>query len=280
MQQPNLPQLQAQLRLLLQARAQMQTSPMLARQGQPMQAFQPQAQQAVPTQLQPAQLFPMLQAPQNRTQASPTLALQGQPGTLALQALQPQAQQAVLHLFQAPQNQTQRPQTPSGTQLIQPQPLPSPRQSSTTSQSQSGKENKSTGGKIPERECQALTSTELSSPDVGFELRLEPVECASPHPEQPDILIVIDETLAVDVICHEHCAVEWQGPGPDSPTPSALGDEAETTCRTCGCSILPHWWAPLHKHSHDHEVFVFATSSVIISNFIFAQTLPILILIL
>ncbi|KAJ9519299.1 hypothetical protein QJQ45_023098, partial [Haematococcus lacustris] len=81
-------------RLLLQARAQMQTSPMLARQGQPMQAFQPQAQQAVPTQLQPAQLFPMLQAPQNRTQASPTLALQGQPGTLALQALQPQAQQA------------------------------------------------------------------------------------------------------------------------------------------------------------------------------------------
>ncbi|KAJ9511495.1 hypothetical protein QJQ45_029849, partial [Haematococcus lacustris] len=142
MQQPNLPQLQAQLRLLLQARAQMQTSPMLARQGQPMQAFQPQAQQAVPTQLQPAQLFPMLQAPQNRTQASPTLALQGQPGTLALQALQPQAQQAVLHLFQAPQNQTQRPQTPSGTQLIQPQPLPSPRQSSTTSQSQSGKENK------------------------------------------------------------------------------------------------------------------------------------------
>ncbi|KAJ9511760.1 hypothetical protein QJQ45_022636, partial [Haematococcus lacustris] len=39
MQQPNLPQL---LRLLLQARAQTQTSPMLARQGQPMQAFQPQ----------------------------------------------------------------------------------------------------------------------------------------------------------------------------------------------------------------------------------------------
>ncbi|KAJ9533606.1 hypothetical protein QJQ45_026669, partial [Haematococcus lacustris] len=300
MQQPNLPQLQAQLHLLLQARAQTQTSPMLARQGQPMQAFQPQAQQAVPTQLQPAQLFPMLQAPLMMTQASPTLALQGQPGRL-------------LHLFQAPQNQTQRPQTPSGTQLIQPQPLPSPRQSSTTSQSQSGKENKrpadedddadedpkhnlvycgvapahvggynphcSTGGKIPERECQALTSTELSSPDVGFELRLEPVECASPHPEQPDILIVIDETLAVDVICHEHCAVEWQGPGPDSPTPSALGDEVET-CLTCGCSILPHWWTPLHKHSHDHEVFVFATSSVIISNFIFAQTLPILIIIL
>ncbi|KAJ9514199.1 hypothetical protein QJQ45_002295 [Haematococcus lacustris] len=102
---------------------------MLARQGQPMQAFQPQAQQAVPTKLQPAQLFPMLQAPQMMTQASPTLALQGQPGRL-------------LHLFQAPQNQTQRPQTPSGTQLIQPQPLPSPRQSSTTSQSQSGKENK------------------------------------------------------------------------------------------------------------------------------------------
>ncbi|KAJ9530076.1 hypothetical protein QJQ45_023355 [Haematococcus lacustris] len=374
---------------------------MLARQGQPMQAFQPQAQQAVPTQLQPAQLFPMLQAPQNRTQASPTLALQGQPGTLAPTQQQPAR---LLHLFQAPQNQTQRPQTPSGTQLIQPQPLPSPRQPSTTSQSQSGKENKSTGGKIPERECQALTSTELSSPDVGFELRLEPVECASPHPEQPDILIVIDETLAVDVICHEHCAVEWQGPGPDSPTPSALGDEVmrrisdanvadagtagpayaslsapgtasranaaaarsavsdvagpaesdagvanvgtarpawdfgtdaaaacavatfvprpaesdaaatdtqrhpanstaassiptptihhlsvpiwqgeqevETTCLTCGCSILPHWWAPLHKHSHDHEVFVFATSSVIISNFIFAQTLPILILIL
>ncbi|KAJ9510839.1 hypothetical protein QJQ45_027748, partial [Haematococcus lacustris] len=75
MQQPNLPQLQAQLHLLLQARAQTQTSPMLARQGQPMQAFQPQAQQAVPTQLQPAQLFPMLQAPQMMTQASPTLAL-------------------------------------------------------------------------------------------------------------------------------------------------------------------------------------------------------------
>ncbi|KAJ9534302.1 hypothetical protein QJQ45_007031 [Haematococcus lacustris] len=132
----------------------------------------------------------------------------------------------------------------------------------------------STGGKIPERECQALTSTELSSPDAGFELRLEPVECASPHPEQPDILIVIDETLAVDVICHEHCAVGWQGPGPDSPTPSALGDELMRRI------ILPHWWAPLHKYSHDHEVFVFATSSVIISNFIFAQTLPILILIL
>ncbi|KAJ9527382.1 hypothetical protein QJQ45_025657, partial [Haematococcus lacustris] len=82
-------------------------------------------------------------APQNRTQASPTLALQGQPGTLALQAVPTKQQPArLLHLFQAPQNQTQRPQTPSGTQLIQPQPLPSPRQSSTTSQSQSGKESK------------------------------------------------------------------------------------------------------------------------------------------
>ncbi|KAJ9526344.1 hypothetical protein QJQ45_009821 [Haematococcus lacustris] len=268
-----------------------QPSPAQPSPAQPSPA-QPSPAQPSPAQPSPAQPSPAQPSPAQPSPAQPSPA-QPNPTLLSHPALPTEAQQAVptqqqsarlLHLFQAPQNQTQRPQTPSGTQLIQPQPLPSPLQSSTTSQSQSGKENKrpadedddadedpkhnipedevleliaaikaaaeeqgktltlvycgvapahvggynphcSTGGKIPERECQALTSTELSSPDAGFELRLEPVECASPHPEQPDILIVIDETLAVDVICHEHCAVEWQGPGPDSPTPSALGDE-------------------------------------------------------